>query len=123
MRSPTAARMRWRVRFDFRLPQTGPGGGTLGPWSDETNGSITRWAEIRELTGKEEVMGQRLTGIQPRLIIVRYDSQTKTIDSSWRAVELLNGVAVGTSALKTAADMERRRRWWTMLAVQGDLDD
>lgn len=67
-------------------------------------------------------MGQRLTGVQPVLIVVRKDSDTKRIDASWRAVEMLNDAVVKTYALKTCEDMERDNSFLTMVAEAGAAD-
>lgn len=113
-----AGKMKWRVRFDKQVPIESQGGGALSPWVTQ----FTRWAEIRPLKGGEDVQGQRLIGTQPALIFVFSDSQTRLVDPSWRAVELLNGKPIHYFALKTAADMERSGQFITFYAVDGDPD-
>jgi head-tail adaptor len=110
--------LRFRVRFDRQVEATDPAGGTLTSWVEQ----FTRWADIRPMRGSEPVISQRLTGVQPVLIIVRADSQTRAMDSSWRAVEMLNGTPVRYYALKTAEDMERRLDFITMVAEAGTPD-
>lgn len=112
--------LKWRVRFDKQVAVGGdPYGGSLNnEWVEQ----FSRAAEITPLKGSEPVIAQRLTGSQPALIKVRFDSMTRTIDPSWRAVEMLNGTPVRYYALKTAEDMERQRQFITMMAVAGDAD-
>lgn len=114
----TAGDLRFRVRFDKQVERDDPGGGTLTEWVPQ----FTRWADIRPLKGSETVQAQRLAGIQPALILVRFDSETRTIDPSWRAVEQNNGQNVAFYALKTASDMERERQFITMTAEIGSPD-
>jgi hypothetical protein len=72
--------------------------------------------------GGEAVQAQRLAGTQPAIIIVRYDSQTRTITPAWRAIHQVDGQAVATYALKTAVDMEGDFKFWTMMAEAGAAD-
>ena len=113
-----AGQLRVRVRFDMLVETPDPAGGSSKVWEEQ----FTHWAAIKPLRGGEDVQAQRLQGLQPVLIVVRKDSQTKAIEPSWRAVELLSGVAIRYYALKTAEDMERQNRFITMLAVSGAAD-
>lgn len=115
----TAGDLKWRVRFDKQVEEQDAAGGVLSDWQEQ----FTRAAEIKPLKGSEPVMAQRLTGTQPCLIIVRYDSLTKTIGADWRVVELLNNVPVRYYAIKAPPeDMERDRQFITIVAVSGDAD-
>lgn len=114
----SAGSLRFRVRFDKQVEVEDPAGGTVSSWQEQ----FTRWADIRPMKGSEPVIAQRLTGIQPVLIIVRSDSETRQITPAWRAVELLNNVPVRYYALKTAEDMERRKQYITMVAEAGTAD-
>jgi SPP1 family predicted phage head-tail adaptor len=110
--------LRFRVRFDKQTETADPYGGTVSAWTEQ----FTRWADIRPMKGGEGVQAQRLVGTQPVLILVRYDSETKTIDPSWRAVEMLNDEPIRYYGLKTAEDMERQRQFITMIAEAGAAD-
>lgn len=115
----TTGELKWRVRFEKKVEQDDPAGGSVGPWQ----GQFTRAAAIKPLKGSEPVMAQRLTGSQPCLIIVRFDSLTRTITEDWRAVEILNGVPVRYYAIKAPPeDMERTRQFITIMAVSGAAD-
>lgn len=123
MKTPAgAADLRFRVRFDRKVEQSDPGGGTVSDWSTLGTGSFVRWSDIRPMRGGEGIQAQRLTGTQPVLIITRADSNTKAIDADWRAVEMRNGSDVRFYALKTAEDMERGNQFITMIGVAGDPD-
>jgi hypothetical protein len=111
-----------RVRFDQQVEVEDPYGGTVSGWSDLGTGSFIRTAAVQMLRGGETVMGQRLTGIQPAVIRVIRDSDTATVDSSWRAVELLPGGSERPYALKSVADMEGENRIITMLCEAGAAD-
>jgi hypothetical protein len=118
----SAANLRFRVRFDKKVTQDDPGGGVLSAWSTDGTGSIIRWADIRPLKGGENVQQERLQGTQPVIIVARADSDTKTIDTSWRAVRMIDGVDQVAYALKTAQDMEMENRFITFMGVSGEAD-
>lgn len=115
---PKASDLRFRVRFDRQVGTEDPAGGTLTSWQEQ----FSRRADIKPMRGSEPVIAQRLTGIQPVIIIVRSDSQTRRIDTAWRAVEMVNDEPVRFYALKTVEDMERRREFITMVAEAGSAD-
>jgi hypothetical protein len=112
------------VRFDKQIATSNPAGGYNYAWSTSANGSITRLCAFQPRMGGEAVTAQRLAGQQPVLIFTYSDSETQTIDTTWRAVELKDGVPVPgkTYALKTAEDMERTGEFITMLAEAGAAD-
>lgn len=117
-----AADFRFTVRFDTLITVSDPFGGETTSWSTLETGSFVRKAALTMLKGGEEVMAQRITGIQPALIRVILDSDTATIDPSWRAVQLLPGDAERPYALKSVADMEGNNRVITMLCEAGAPD-
>lgn len=111
--------LKFRVRFDKEVhDDTDPAGGSTKGWREQ----FTRWAAIRRLQGSEPVLAQRLTGVQPVLIIVRYDSDTVTIDASWRAVEMRDGKPVKYYGLRSVEDMESEREFLTIMAEAGVAD-
>lgn len=113
-----AGDLKWRVRFDSQADIPDEFGGSTRGWVEQ----FSRAAAIMPMRGGEGIQAQRLAGTQPVLIMVRFDSLTRTIDPSWRAVEMLNGAAVRYYGLKTAEDMERKREFITMMAVAGGAD-
>ncbi len=113
-----AGDLRFRVLFQKMAAGDATYGTADGAWQDQ----FTRWARIIQQRGGEEVQAQRLAGTQPAIIIVRYDSQTKTITPAWRALHQVDGQTVATYALKTAVDVEGDRKFWTMQATSGDAD-
>lgn len=108
-----AGAMRDRVRLERRTTVSDGYGNSRGEWSS----AFERAAEIRPLKGGEGVIGARLEGTQPAMVRVRFDSQTSEIKPDWRLVEVRSGTVY---AIKTAADMERRREFVTMMCVAGD---
>jgi head-tail adaptor len=115
---PGSVNLNARVRFEARALVSESGGDVLGDWQEQ----FTRFASVQPLTGGEEVRGQRLQGLQPVTIMVRYDSQTKAIDPSMRAVELKDSAVFKVYAIKTVEDVERDRAYVTILAISGAAD-
>lgn len=119
----TAGDLKWRVRFDKRVEENDPAGGVLSNWQEQFSRLAAILPQKGRMMGEEPVMAQRLTGLQPYIIIVRFDSLTRTIVPDWRAVEMLNGVPVRYFAIKSPPeDMERKRQWISMTAVAGEAD-
>lgn len=109
----TAGRLLDKVTFE-RKKKLGDtyGNEVTGPWEAQ----FTRSAEIRPLRGGETVLAARLSGTQPVLIIVRYDSQTRTITPDWRAVDAREGTVY---AIESASDIERAKEWFTITGQSG----
>lgn len=75
-----------------------------------------RSCAIRPLKGGERVIAGRLEGQVPALIFVRLDEITKQARASWR----LRNVESGEFwAVRSAADMEQKRRFITMSCESG----
>jgi SPP1 family predicted phage head-tail adaptor len=106
--------LRDRMRFEKRaLSDDGYGNTVAGAFEAQ----FTRWAEIVPARGSEQVIAARLEGVQPVTVRVRWDSQTGSITTDWRAVDTRSGRVY---AIKTAADPDRRREWMEMLCVAGE---
>jgi head-tail adaptor len=110
----TIGAMRDRVRLEARTAvDDGYGNTVSGPFASQ----FERAAEIRPSRGGEGVLAARMEGTQPATVRVRYDAATMAIQPSWRLVDVRSGTVY---AIKTAADMERRKKWITMLCVAGE---
>lgn len=83
-------KMRERVTFSRRATTDDSYGNAEGAWLDQ----FTRSARVQPLRGGEQVMADRLTGRQPFVITVRYDAETRTITTDWRAVDVGNAAMV-----------------------------
>jgi len=80
---PVAGQLRERVTFQARSQVSDEYGNEVtGPWTDQ----FTVAANIRPARGREEVLAQRLQGVRPTEIEVRWSSQTVQIQPDWRAV-------------------------------------
>lgn len=81
----TIGARRFQVAFDKRAVADDDGDGLKpGDWVEQ----FTRWTGIIYLRGGEEVIAQRMAGVVPAVLNVHSDSETRRIDSSWRAREL-----------------------------------
>jgi hypothetical protein len=104
---PTAGDLRERVRFEAQALDEN--GDRNGAWGTVDADRITMAAGIKTLLGSvrgaEEVMSERLQGRQPVVITVRNCAATRTIDTTWRAVDARSGVIYG---LKSIAPLPTR---------------
>jgi hypothetical protein len=116
---PQTSDFKFKFRFDKQIATSDPAGGSTYAWSTSANGSITRLCAVQPRMGGEAVTAQRLAGQQPILLFAFSDSGTRTIDTTWRAVEISTS---RTYALKTAEDMEREGTLITFLAIAGAAD-
>nr|WP_313011930.1 phage head closure protein [Brucella intermedia] len=108
----TANALRDRVRLEKREEIDDGYGNTYGQWVPQ----FERDACILPSKGGETVIASRLQSVQPALIIVRFDTETATITPTWRLIETRSGTVYN---IRTAADMERRRRFITLLCESG----
>ena len=108
----TASDLRDRVSLEKREEIDDGYGNVYGQWVPQ----FERDACILPSKGGETVIASRLQEIQPALIIVRFDPETVTITAAWRLIETRSGTIYN---IRTAADMERRRRFITMLCEAG----
>lgn len=111
-----AGDLKHRVRFERRQAiDDGAGNEESGAWLPQ----FTRSAYIALSKGGESVMAARLQGTSPALIVVRFDSSSRQITPDWRAVELHGDGRETVYAIRQAQDMERQRRWMTILCESG----
>jgi head-tail adaptor len=84
---PSAGQLRDKIRFQRRGSVSDEyGNEEAGAWEDV----FTVSANIAPARGREEVLGQRLQGVRPVEIAVRWSSQTVQIATHWRAVNARN---------------------------------
>ena len=76
----TASDLDQRLIFQKETLTADPYGGSTSAWADQ----MTIWGQIIFRTGSETVIAQRLQGQQPATVKVRYSSQAKLIEPSWR---------------------------------------
>lgn len=115
----TAGRFEFRVRFEKRATANSTYGGKEGAWTSQ----FERWASITPMKGGEAVMADRLSGRQPIALSVYYDSETVTITSAWRVVELVDGGGEKIYAIKSPpADLDGSKMFLTMLCSTGGPD-
>jgi head-tail adaptor len=80
MSARAGGKFRRRVTFQQRPVDAN---GDVGEWAD----IVTCPAEIKPLTGGEEVKAARIEGRQPAVIIVDRTSVTIEIDNGWRVYD------------------------------------
>lgn len=106
---------RERVRLEARKKVSdGFGNEIAGDWEEQ----FVRSALYIMKPGSESVLAARLQGTQPVTMILRYDDQTRTIGTDWRAVDTRDGTAF---AIRASADMDRKRQWWSLVCVAGEV--
>lgn len=113
----TAGELKEQVRFDRRaiIPDDGYGN-TTGAW--ETLGGP--WpARIAPAAGSEDVLAERLSGLQPVEITIRYSSQTVKIQTQDRAVDVRSGRTYNVTSINNP---DERRAYLTILATAGAAD-
>ncbi|WP_303698774.1 head-tail adaptor protein [Brevundimonas naejangsanensis] len=89
-------------------------GGSAG--RAEWDAGFTRWTEVTWLRGSEAVMQDRLTGVQPVILTVKEDGETRSITAGFRAVDLRNGA---NAANVTGVSPAKKRGFLDILATIG----
>lgn len=80
-------RMRGRVRFERREEIDDGYGNVEGAWV----AFATVAARLRFMRGGEQVLEQRIVGVQPVIITVRASTETRQVSTGDRAVNTRNG--------------------------------
>ena len=82
--STSAGARRERIRFERRIALEDGYGNEEGDW---THLCGPFWAELAPMGGREEVLGQRLTGVQPYTLTILSCIEARAIDTACRAVD------------------------------------
>ena len=103
-------------RVTFRRRALDANQDRLGEWGE----FVTCSARVKALTGTEAVQGQRLAGLQPVVITVNANRQTRTLDSSYSVLDARNPAILWdvTSVIET-----EDRAWIEVLALQRKAGD
>ena len=109
---PGAGDLRDRLRFERRQKVADGAGNFQADWRKE----FDRAANIKPLVGGETVIADRLQGVQPAVLTVRYDASTIRVTPDWRAVDCRTGEIY---QIKSVVDQDRKRAWLTMMAQAG----
>lgn len=80
----TAGELRERIAFHSIAESDTSYGIAAGEYEEQ----FRRDARIRPLVGSEPVIAERLQGVQPLVIKVRSDSETRTITTAWKIVNV-----------------------------------
>lgn len=109
---PYSLALKRRVRLESPTEQPDGYGNTTAGWTAR----FERRCEIRPMRGGEAVIGARLAGTTPALIVMRADVQTRAIGTDWRAVDARTG---RVWAIRQSEAMEADGRRWTLLVEAG----
>jgi hypothetical protein len=114
VKKPSAGAMRQKVSFQRRsVIDDNLGNELAGPFETV----FTDAAEFIPLRGGEQVMGSRLSGIQPFIVRVRSSIQTRAVGADWQIVDVRSGVVYAITAPPTNQD--QKNAWLDIMATQG----
>ncbi|QWY83567.1 head-tail joining protein [Rhizobium phage RHph_X2_26] len=102
--------------FERRADGSDGYGGTIpgaGAWTEQ----FRAYAEPRGLRGREEVIGQRLNGVQPFAFTVADSSDVRQVTTAWRIVDAGNPARPFT--ISAVMDPDGRNKTVEILATQG----
>ncbi len=110
--------LRESIAFE-RLIQTPMGdGNTESTWNTDAPLCTVR-GEMRPINGREEVLAQKLEGVQPFALTVRYCAATAGVTTEDRAVNTRTGVTYDITAIQNP---DMRQQWLSMVVRQGTGD-
>jgi len=108
---PTAGQLKDRLTFQRRgSAQDEYGNEQTGAWENV----FTVSARVTASPGRETVTAQRLQGVNPVDVWVRWSAQTATIKTEWRAVDARDPSRV--FAILSVTDPEEYRRQFRLLS-------
>jgi head-tail adaptor len=113
----TAGELKEMLRFDRRamIPDDGYGN-TQGAWATFAGPYPAR---VAPAVGSEDVLAERLTGLQPVEITIRHCSGAAGIQTQDRAVDVRSGRTYSISSVNNA---DERHAYLTILATAGGAD-
>lgn len=111
----SAGLLRERVIFEQRSTADDEFGSPIADWQA---GGPAVAARIQFLKAGEQVIGQRLSGVQPVVITVRSSEFTRGITADWRARDARSGKTFNL----TAPRPNERRSYIDFLATSGGAD-
>lgn len=110
----SAGKLRERLHFQRRAEgEDGYG----NPQSGEFETVFTDAAELLPLKGSEPVIAARLTGVQPYIVRVYSNGNTRIVGPSWRAVDARNPERIFN--ITAAANIDQKNRMIDFMATQG----
>lgn len=112
-KKPSAGLMRQKVHFQRRAPREDEYGNTV----EDFETVFSDAAEFIPLRGGESVMGARLTGIQPYIVRVRSNSNTRQVDADWQIVDARSGREMAITA--PPANMDQKNAFLDFMATDG----
>ena len=110
--------LRETITFERRVQTAVGDGNTESSW-DTANPLCTVRAELRPVNGREEVMAQKLQGVQPFVLTVRYCAATAGVTPEDHAVNARTGVAYDITAIQNP---DMRQQWLSMIVREGTGD-
>ncbi|MEZ0169925.1 phage head closure protein [Microvirga sp. TS319] len=111
---PAAGQLKDKITLQRRgVQDDGYGNEVSGPWED----IFTVSANIAPARGREEVLAQRLQGVRPVEITVRWSSQTVQIAPDWRAVNARKPSEVYN--IHDIRDPDGRKQWNILTCTLG----
>ena len=118
----SAGELRERLAFEVRSDLRPDGDGD-GNFEGEFEEQFACAARITPKLGTEPVIAQRLTGVQPVVIRIRYSRAATKIKTGWRAREARGeGLwARRTFDIKGVANVDEKSQYLDVLAVTGGL--
>jgi head-tail adaptor len=112
-----AGELREMLRFDRRatIPDDGYGN-TRGAWAEFAGPYPAR---VAPAAGSEDVLADRLSGLQPVEITIRWTPLAVTIQTEDRAIDVRSGKTYNVTSINNA---DERRAYLTILATAGGAD-
>lgn len=111
----SAGLLRERIVFERRIAADDDYGNQVGTW--EAGGPAVA-ARVQYLKAGEEVIGQRLSGVQPVVITVRSSTFTRGVTADWRARDARSDKTFNLKAPRPG----ERRDYIEFLATSGEAD-
>jgi head-tail adaptor len=106
-----AGERRERVAFHSIAEDDSSYGIVAGEYAEQ----FRRAARIKPLLGSEPVLAQRLSGVQPVVIRVTSDSETRDVTTAWKIIDVRAVVSYNVRAVTP----DEKRRWIDFLCEAG----
>lgn len=110
-----------RERMEFQERQSADDGwGNPVPGAGSWVTQFTADAAFRPLRGSEQVMADRLNGVQPYIVTIRSHAASKKITAGWRLKDVRSSRVFAVAS--PIADPDGKNQWLEFLIREGTHD-
>lgn len=109
-----------RDRFHFqKRAGNNDGFGNTNPQAGPFETQFTTDIGLEARNGGEQIIAQRMQGVQPYNAVVRWSKRMLTVNNAWQLLDAREGGTRRLNVLNTPVDPDGKRQWLVFLVTDG----